>query len=303
MILNNNSAGKRIDVFLNETFPYISRNKIKDKIYNGDILINYKKVKPSYKLKIDDSIHISENFSKNNDKIIDIVPQDIDIDVVYEDDSIIIVNKEQGMVMYPATNNYKGTLVNALLYRYGHQNLSDIGGYTRPGIVHRIDKNTSGLVLIAKNNEVHKYMIEQFQKFKVKKEYIFICHGTFDKEIFTIKNRIGRSPSNRIKMAVIEKGKIAQTTFMIIKELQNNISFGEAILKTGRTHQIRVQLAHINHPILGDSTYSDRKDGLKGQLLHAKTLGFIHPVTKKYMEVTAKLPERFNKFLENKISD
>lgn len=290
--VDENSQDKRLDIYLSENFNDISRTKIKEMIKNELILLNGKVQKASTRLSFKDEIKIKSILDEDDD----IIAQNIKLDIVYEDDDVLVVNKKRGMVVHPATNSsLEDTLVNALLY-YLKDKLSTINGDKRPGIVHRIDKDTSGLLLIAKNDNSHIHLSKQLKEHSIKREYTLICHGVIDEET-VIDEPIGRNPKNRLKMAVVSNGKQAYTTIQPI-EIFDKFTYAKAILKTGRTHQIRVHLRHINHAIIGDKTYSNYKEKINGQLLHAGLLGFIHPVTKKYMEFKIDEPEIFKKELE-----
>ena len=283
----------RIDKYLMEKLDY-SRSKTQKMIDNGNILVNDKKVKSSYSLKEDDVIYIDNDYSDE----IDIVPENIPLDIVYEDDYLLVVNKPSGMVVHPAPGNYHNTLVNALMYHCN--NLSGVNGNIRPGIVHRIDADTSGLLLVAKNDEVHNALAEQISKKTVKREYIALVHGIINEDSATIDAPIGRDKYNRKKMAVtIENSKDAVTHLYVLERL-NNATLIKCVLETGRTHQIRVHLNYIGHPVVNDPVYGYKKliDKDFGQMLHAEKLGFVHPTTKEYMEFTAPVPERFKEILE-----
>ena len=228
-----------------------------------------------------------------------IIPENIPLDIVYEDSDIIIVNKPQGMVVHPAAGNYSGTLVNALMYRYG-EGLSTINGIIRPGIVHRIDKNTSGLLVICRNDKAHHALAEQFAVHSITRIYTAISYNYFSDDEITINKAIARDKKDRKKMAIDPSGRRAVTHVKVIERLKNNFSLINCRLETGRTHQIRVHLSSINHPILGDDVYGPKKCpfNLSGQLLHAGTLGFIHPSTNEYIEFNSELPEYFINVLE-----
>ncbi|HZJ76190.1 MAG TPA: RluA family pseudouridine synthase, partial [Oscillospiraceae bacterium] len=257
------------------------------------IKVNRGSEKSSYIVKSGDEIEI--NLPKIKDLVIK--SENIKIDVIYEDNDIVVVNKQQGIVVHPTPDNISGTLVNGLLYHYG-SNLSDINGIMRPGIVHRIDKNTSGLLVVAKNNNSHKVLAEQFKQHTVNRKYHAIVSGIIKETNATIDAPIGRDPINRIKRTVIGGGKHAVTHFRVLDRYKN-YTYIEAGLETGRTHQIRVHLSYIGKPILGDPIYGykDPRFKLRGQVLHSKTLGFIHPVKNKYVEFTSDLPYYFNKLL------
>ena len=289
--VDENSQGKRLDIYLSEKFNELSRSRIKKLIEEEIILLNDKAQKPSTKLNINDVITVK----KFSDEKKEIISQNIALDIVYEDDDVLIINKPRGMVVHPANGNYENTLVNALLHYLG-DNLSSVNGIERAGIVHRIDKDTSGLLLVAKNDKAHIQLAEELKNHTITRKYTLICHGIID-ETMTIETMIGRNPKNRLQMAVVKEGKYAHTTIKPI-ELFDKYTYAAAILKTGRTHQIRVHLKYINHPIVGDTTYSNYKEKINGQLLHAGLLGFIHPTTQQYLEFTVKEPDIFIKELK-----
>lgn len=289
--VDENSQGKRLDIYLSEKFNELSRSRIKKLIEEELILLNDKAQKPSTKLNINDVITVK----KFSDEKKEIISQNIALDIVYEDDDVLIINKPRGMVVHPANGNYENTLVNALLHYLG-DNLSSVNGIERAGIVHRIDKDTSGLLLVAKNDKAHIHLAEQLKNHTITRKYTLICHGIID-ETMTIETMIGRNPKNRLQMAVVKEGKYAHTTIKPI-EIFDKYTYVAAILKTGRTHQIRVHLKYINHPIVGDTTYSNYKENINGQLLHAGLLGFVHPTTQQYLEFTVKEPDIFIKELK-----
>ena len=289
--VDENSQGKRLDIYLSEKFNELSRSRIKKLIEEELILLNDKAQKPSTKLNLNDVITVK----KFSDEKKEIISQNIALDIVYEDDDVLIINKPRGMVVHPANGNYENTLVNALLHYLG-DNLSSVNGIERAGIVHRIDKDTSGLLLVAKNDKAHIHLAEQLKNHTITRKYTLICHGIID-ETMTIETMIGRNPKNRLQMAVVKEGKYAHTTIKPI-ELFDKYTYAAAILKTGRTHQIRVHLKYINHPIVGDTTYSNYKENINGQLLHAGLLGFVHPTTQQYLEFTVKEPDIFIKELK-----
>lgn len=290
LIIEKDLSDMRLDTYLSQIFPDVSRSKLKKLIESEDILLNGKISKASAKLSINDEIYISNLSLKNQN----IIAQDILLDIVYEDDDLIVVNKMRNMVVHPASGNYENTLVNALLH-HTNGKLSTINGIDRPGIVHRIDKDTSGLLVVAKNDKVHLDLAEQLKNHSIKREYSFICHGIIEQETI-IEKSLGRNPKNKLQIAVVEDGKYAYTTIIPI-EIFDKFTYAKAILKTGRTHQIRVHLKYISRPIVGDTVYSNYKENIKGQLLHAGTLGFIHPSTKKYMEFHSDEPDIFKKEL------
>lgn len=300
--IDENSVSKRLDVYLSEVILDKTRSYIKKLIDDGKVLVNNKKVKSGYSLKLNDIISV-ENVE---DTVLNVLPEDIKLDILYEDDDIIIVNKKKGMVVHPAVGNYTGTLVNALMNSHG-ENLSSINGVIRPGIVHRIDKDTSGILVVAKNDKAHKKLSDDFKIHNLKREYIALVKGIIKEDKLDINLPIGRNPKDRKKMAVTYKNsREAITHIEVLKRYYNsNLTLVKATLETGRTHQIRVHMSYIGHPLLGDEVYSkpDKNYKIEGQMLHAKTLGINHPTSNKYMEFTSDLPEEFEnllKTLENK---
>jgi len=280
----------RLDVYLSNKLE-MSRSKIQSLIENENISLNGKKAKPSVKLKTGDTIYV--NIEKENKA--EVKPQDIALDIVYEDEDVLVVNKPRGMVTHVANGNHEGTLVNALLY-YLKGNISLQNGMYRAGIVHRIDKDTSGLLVVAKNDFSSTELINQLKDHSMTRVYTLICNGIIDEET-VIEQNIGRNPKDRMKYCVLLEGKYAHTTIIPL-EIFDKYTYAKAILKTGRTHQIRVHLRYINRPIVGDRLYSNYKEKIDGQLLHAGTLGFIHPKTKKYLEFSVEEPEIFKKELK-----
>lgn len=284
--------GKRIDKYLNENTDY-TRSKIQKMINNGNVLVNNKQIKDSYKVKANDTIQITEL-----EEISDIEPEPIPLDIYYEDEDLIVVNKPSGMVVHPAPGNYNHTLVNALLY---HTNkLSDVNTSIRPGIVHRIDADTSGLLLVAKNNKTHNQLAQAIQKKEVTREYIALVEGVIKEDTATIDAPIGRDKNNRKKMTVTSENSKEAVTHIKVLERYKNATLIRCKLETGRTHQIRVHLNYINHPVVNDPVYGHKKliDKNFGQMLHAEKISFVHPTTKEYMEFTSPLPERFKEILE-----
>lgn len=280
----------RLDNYLTKKLEE-SRSQITKNIKNGNILVNKKKVKPGYILKKDDIIDI--NYEKNPDEIL---PEKMDLDIVYEDDDVIVVNKANGIVTHPAPGNYTNTLVNGLKY---HTNLSDINGEVRPGIVHRIDAYTTGLLMVAKNNKAHEKLAKELSEKKTKRKYIALVWGVIKNDTGTIDAPIGRSLKDRKKMAINPNGKRAITHFKVLKRYKK-ATLVELTLETGRTHQIRVHMEYINHPVVNDPVYGNKKIiDASGQALHAQTLGFTHPKTKEYKEFTSELPQCFKNILKN----
>ena len=257
-------------------------------------MVNGKKEKASYKVQNGDKIEIEEEPAKE----IELKAQDIPVEILYEDDDIIVVNKPKGMVVHPANGNPDGTLVNAIM-SICKDSLSGIGGEIRPGIVHRLDKNTSGAIIIAKNDKAHINLSEQLKNHEIKKTYIALVRGVVKENNATINMPIGRSKKDRKKMDVDKNGKEAITHFKVLKRYKD-CTLLEINIETGRTHQIRVHLSHIGYPIIGDEVYSNGKNkwNIEGQCLHAKSLDFKHPITGKEMHIEAELPEYFQKILE-----
>ena len=290
-------SGIRIDKFLSDNLEDLSRSYIKKIIDDGGLLVNGVPCRASQKLKDGDIITVDIPPVKEPD----ILPENIPLDILYEDSELLVVNKPQGMVVHPAPGNYSGTLVNALMY-HCKDSLSGIGGVARPGIVHRIDKNTSGLLMVAKTNAAHLSLAEQIKAHSFSRRYKAIVHGGFNVPEGTIDAPIGRNRKNREKMCVTnENSKEAITHYRVLgRSACGAYSFVECILETGRTHQIRVHMSHIGHPIVGDDVYGVKKEKFKtnGQVLHAYLLGFIHPKTGEYKEFTAPLPDYFEKLLK-----
>ncbi|MBS6063949.1 RluA family pseudouridine synthase [Criibacterium bergeronii] len=286
---------KRLDIYLAENFSEISRSKLKKAIEEKSILLNGQKAKPSTVLKFGDKIEILYIFDEKLSNTNVIIPQKIDFDVIYEDNDVLVVYKKRGLVVHPASGNADGTLVNGLV-NYLADKLSKINGIDRPGIVHRIDKDTSGLLLVAKTDFAHLDLAQQLKEHSIKREYTFICHGQL-LEKTVIEQPLGRDEKNRLKFAVVPDGKYAYTTVEPI-EIFDKYTYGRAILKTGRTHQIRVHMRYINRALVGDKMYSNYKETINGQLLHAGVIGFVHPRTKKYLEFSIKEPEIFESYLD-----
>lgn len=295
-IVDVDFAGKRLDVFLSEKYEDFSRSSIQKLIKDGSIVVNSKKEKASYKLEIGDEVF----FEKPIIEDFRVEGENLDLEIVYEDEYLLVVNKPKGMVVHPAPGNYTNTLVNGLKYLYG-DNLSDINGSIRPGIVHRIDKDTSGLLVVAKDNDTHRGLASQFSVHSITREYEMICIGNVDWTDLTVDKNIGRNPKNRLKMAALDSGgKSACTHFHLIHQ-NSGFSYMKATLETGRTHQIRVHSSYIKHPILGDMVYGyniKKYSNLQGQTLHARKLGFIHPKTGEYMEFNSELPRYFSDLLK-----
>lgn len=295
-IVNKEESNNRIDSYLSQKSQDISRVTIQRLIQQEKILVNYKKIKSSYKVQENDKITMEEEKPRE----ISLKAQEIPIEIMYEDKDIIVVNKPKGMVVHPANGNPDGTLVNAIM-AICKDSLSGIGGEIRPGIVHRLDKDTSGVLIVAKNDKAHINMSEQIKNHEVEKTYIALVKGIVKETEATINMPIGRSTKDRKKMAVTKNGKEAISHFKVIERFpKHNCTLLEVKIETGRTHQIRVHLSQIGYPIIGDAVYSNGKNewNIEGQCLHAKSLKFKHPITKKEMFLEAKLPEYFEKIVE-----
>jgi 23S rRNA pseudouridine1911/1915/1917 synthase len=290
--VSNEDVGQRIDTFISEKIEDMSRSHVQKLIGENNVFVNNKEARSNYKIRIGDIIKvvIPEPVKLN------LVAEDIAIEILYEDEDVVVVNKPQGMVVHPAAGNYTGTLVNAQL---GKCNLSGINGVIRPGIVHRIDKDTSGILVVAKNDVSHNNLAEQIKNHSVTRVYVALVEGIIKDDEGAINAPIGRHPIERKRMAVVSRnGRNAITHYRVLERYRENTLI-EARLETGRTHQIRVHMAYIGHPLVGDPVYGYKKQKykLKGQALHAKTLGFIHPTKCEYMEFTAPMPEYFQNLL------
>lgn len=286
---------KRIDLYLNEELDEISRSAIQKLIEKGNVKVNNREVNKNYKLREGDTIEVEIPEPEG----INIEAENIPLNILYEDDDLIVVNKPQNMVVHPAPGHYSGTLVNGLMYHCG-DNLSGINGVLRPGIVHRIDKDTSGVLVIAKSDLAHRELSRQLAEHSMTRVYNAIVYNGFEADEGTVSTLIGRSQNDRKKMAVLKSGgRNAVTHYKVLKRM-GKFTLVELKLETGRTHQIRVHMAHIGHPLLGDPVYGPKKQifNLQGQVLHAKVLGFIHPRTKEYMEFSTDLPEYFIKLAD-----
>jgi 23S rRNA pseudouridine1911/1915/1917 synthase len=286
-------SGQRLDQYLAVRLPQFSRNHFQNLIRDGMVSVNDKPAKSNHRIKSEDRIWIVIPPPKETE----IIPERIELDIVYEDSDIAVINKPQGMVVHPAVGNYTGTLVNALLYHCGE--LSGINGEIRPGIVHRIDKDTSGLLVIAKNDFAHRILAEQIQKKEVSRIYLAIAEGNIKQDSGIIHAPIGRNPIDRKKMAVVAGGRNAVTHYRVLERF-GEYTYLELKLETGRTHQIRVHLSHIGHPITGDPVYGrhHQRFNLAGQALHAARLILTHPRTGEQMEFAAPLPGYFEKLLD-----
>lgn len=294
-IITEQQVNTRIDKFLSETVEGVSRSYIQKLLSEGNILVNQNVVKANYKLRENDKVQI---FIPEPEEL-NIVAENIPLDIVYEDEDILIINKPKGMVVHPASGHYSGTLVNAVMYHCKNQ-LSSINGVLRPGIVHRIDMDTTGLLVICKNDMAHQCLAEQLKVHTITRKYQAIVYHNIVEDEGTISKPIGRHPVDRKKQAVdVKNGKEAITHYRVLERLQGKFTYIECQLETGRTHQIRVHMASINHPLLGDTVYGPDKNPyhLQGQTLHAGVLGFVHPRTKEYMEFHAELPDYFKKLM------
>ena len=284
----------RLDSYIAKKYNKLSRTMIQKLIEEGNILVNENKKKLSYKVILNDEITINVPEAEEND----IKPENIPLDIIYEDDDIIVINKPKGLVVHPANGNPDGTLVNAIM-AICKESLSGIGGKIRPGIVHRLDKDTSGILIVAKNDKAHINLSNQIKNREMKKIYIALVRGVVNENEATIDMPIGRSTKDRKKMAVRKDGKEAITHFKVLKRFPK-YTLLEVKIDTGRTHQIRVHMAEIGHPVVGDVVYSNGKNdfGVVGQMLHAKSLDFKHPITGKQMHLEAELPKNFKDILE-----
>ena len=293
-IVVKDNFGTRIDVYLSEK-KEISRENVKRLISEEKVLLNGKKVKASYKIQEEDVIEVFQEEVKD----ISLKAQEIPLEIIYEDSDIIVINKEKGMVVHPGNGNPDGTLVNAVM-SICKDSLSGIGGELRPGIVHRLDKDTSGIIVIAKNDKAHINLSEMLKNREVEKTYIALVRGIVKENEAVINMPIARSKVDRKKMAVQKEGKEALTKFRVLKRFyENEVTLLEVKIETGRTHQIRVHLSKIGYPIIGDEVYSNGKNkwNVKGQMLHAKALKFKHPITGKKMELEAKEPRYFEEII------
>lgn len=294
--IEKNNINKRLDVFLTDTITDTSRSYIKKLIDNNKVLVNDIKVKAGYLLKEDDLLVIDCNLES---KEITIEPKQMNIHIIYEDDDVIVINKDKGVVVHPGNNNYTDTLVNGLLYSHSNNLSSDD---LRPGIVHRIDKDTTGVLIVAKTEKAHRFLSEQFKEHTITRRYIGIVKGIVKDDNITIDKPIGRNPKDRLKMAVTNiNSKHAITHIKVLKRYyESKLTLIEAKLETGRTHQIRVHMKYLGYPLLGDLTYGNeyKQIKVKGHMLHAKVLGFIHPTTNKYVEFSVEEPNEFKDIIK-----
>ena len=291
-VVDNDSI--RLDKYLMSNLD-VSRSKAQKLIDNGNILVNGKKSRASYTVKLDDVIEVLSV----EDEVIDIEAENIPLDIIYEDEYLLVVNKPSGMVVHPGNGNYNHTLVNALMY-HCNNNLSMVNGNVRPGIVHRIDADTSGLLLVAKDDNSHNDLAKQISEKSVVRKYVSLVHGVINEDSATIDAPIGRDKNNRKKMCVTGDNSKDAVTNIRVLERYSDATLIECILETGRTHQIRVHMEYINHPVVNDPVYGYNKmdDKEFGQMLHAKEIGFVHPVTKEFMDFKVEPPVRFWEILE-----
>ncbi|MDF2472970.1 MAG: pseudouridine synthase, RluA family [Anaerocolumna sp.] len=287
--------GIRIDKYISENLEELTRTYIQKLIQDGLVLVNNHNVKANYKVSAGDKLNIT--VPPPADLLVE--AEDIPLDILYEDKDIILINKGKGMVVHPSAGHYTGTLVNGLLY-HCKEELSGINGILRPGIVHRIDMNTTGVIVVCKNDKAHQSIAEQLKVHSITRKYNALVYQPFKVESGTVDAPVGRHPVDRKKMSInIKNGKNAVTHYTVFENLNNKYAHIECSLETGRTHQIRVHMASIHHPLLGDTIYGSEKDPfhLEGQALHARVLGFIHPTSKKYVEFEAPLPEYFKQLI------
>ncbi len=293
-VVSDLDKNKRVDLFLSEKLENMSRSYIQGIIEKESVKVNEKIIKSNYKLKTNDEILVEIP----NPVELEVQGENIPIDVVYEDSDVIVVNKPKDMVVHPAPGNYTGTLVNALLYHC--TDLSGINGVIRPGIVHRIDKDTTGILVIAKNDNAHNKLAEQFKNHSMTRTYYALVEGNIKEDEGTVNAPIDRHPVDRVKMAVVKNGREAVTHYKVLERF-GQYTLVKCNLETGRTHQIRVHMAYIGHPLVGDNVYGYKKQkfNLRGQVLHAKELGFNHPTSGEYVHFDSNLPEYFEAILQN----
>lgn len=292
LLVENESEGSRLDAYLASVFEDHSRSYFQKLIKDGRVLVNSAAVKPSFEVREDDEVTV--DFPEPEE--LKIEAEDLPLDIVYEDSDVILVNKPKNMVVHPAAGHYTGTMVNGLLYHC--KDLSGINGVLRPGIVHRIDRDTTGIVIACKNDRAHNSIAAQLKEHSISRRYVALVHGGLKEDEGTVDAPIGRSPQDRKKMAVVPDGKQAVTHWKVLERFEK-YTLIECRLETGRTHQIRVHMAYIHHPLVGDEVYCSAKSPFKteGQCLHAYLLGFVHPTTGAYMEYSVPLPQYFEKIL------
>ena len=291
-VISDEDQGERIDKWLHRELAELSRSQIQLNIDKGHITVNGKEIKTNYKLRAGDTINVVSHQPEN----MEIAAENIPLDIVYEDQDVVVVNKARGMVVHPAHGHYTGTLVNALLHHC--TDLSGINGILRPGIVHRIDKDTTGLLVVAKNDLAHQHLAKQFKEHSISRKYVALVHGLLPNKEGTIIAPIARHKTQRKRMAVdVETGKHAVTHFQVLQYF-HSYTLAELRLETGRTHQIRVHMQYIGHPVAGDPEYGFRKTvPLDGQALHARDIGFVHPRTNQWMSFSSNLPKDFQEIL------
>ncbi len=294
LIVTDGFVGERLDKVIPALYSELSRSSVQQLIADGAVTVNGTVVNKKYTVSVGDSICVNVPEPKS----LSVEKEDIPLDIIYEDDHLLVVNKPKGMVVHPAAGNYEGTLVNALLYHCG-DSLSGINGVIRPGIVHRIDKDTSGLLVVAKTDVAHKGLAEQIKEHSFTRVYNTVVVGNIKDDSGTIDAPIGRHPKDRKKQAVTDKNSRNAVTHFEVLQRFNGFTYLKVTLETGRTHQIRVHMAYRGNPVAGDVVYGNPKKtyGLNGQCLNASTIGFVHPVTNKYMEFTCELPKYFKDFL------
>lgn len=300
LVADENSVGERIDRYLSESLTDMTRSGVQKIIDNGLVFVNSKVCVKNYKLCLGDEITVI----KPEPVILEVKPENIPLDIRYEDSDLLVVNKPKGMVVHPAAGNYDSTLVNALMYHCG-DSLSGINGVIRPGIVHRIDKDTSGLLIVAKNDFAHIHLAQQIKEHSFTREYQCVAYGGFKQDEGTVDAPIGRHPQDRKKMAVTEKNSRNAVTHYFVEQRYKGFTHLRVRLETGRTHQIRVHMAYIGHPIAGDPVYGPKNviTSLDGQCLHAGLIGFVHPRSGEYIELRSELPEYFTKFIKTLKTD
>lgn len=292
--VDDDGVGTRVDRFLVDNMEGYTRSSLQRLLDEGNVLVGNSPVAKNYKCKQGDVISVSVPDAKP----LDLEAQNIPLDIVYEDNDLLVVNKQKGMVVHPANGNPDGTLVNALMYHCG-DSLSGINGIIRPGIVHRIDKDTSGLLIVAKNDAAHVGLAQQIKDHSFTRAYEAVVYGNVKEDEGTVNLPIGRNPKDRKKMAVVNSNSKPAVTHYQVLERFGDFTHIRCVLETGRTHQIRVHMAYIGHPVAGDGVYGPRKviTELEGQCLHAKQIGFVHPITNKYLEFDSELPDYFTKFI------
>lgn len=296
-LVSENEAGFRLDRFLAEKIPDVTRSFLQRQIRDNEVSVNGRACKAGNKLKAGDKVAVTISPPIEAE----ILPENIPLDIIYEDSDIIVINKPKQMVVHPAPGHYSGTVVNALLY-HCRDSLSGINGVMRPGIVHRIDQDTTGLIVVCKNDYSHNFIADQLKEHSITRTYHAIVHNHVKEPCGTIDSTLGRHPVDRKRMAMnVKNGKRAVTHYQVLDDLNGRFTYISCNLETGRTHQIRVHMASLGNPILGDTVYGPARCPyhLQGQTLHAKTLGFVHPGTKKYMEFDTPLPDYFQKLLNN----